>query len=155
MNQERISAEDRLDILDLLGRYFFAVDSGDHAGVIACFTPDGQVVYGTGETYQGYEGLQVFAAKASGGAEIKGRMHLNFPLFFRREGHVIILSSYLSAAQWALPDPPKAFGSLRYIEDRFILTPAGWRIQKRSIHLWNSANVEAVAALVPKQESKA
>ena len=154
MTKDRISAEDRLDILDLLGRYFFAVDTGDHDGVLACFAQDGMVVYGTGETYQGQNGLKEFAAKAIGGAEIKGRMHLNFPLFFRREANLIVLSSYLSAAQWALPEPPKAFGSTRYIEDRFILTPAGWRIQQRAIHLWNSANVDALAAMVRNGQSK-
>jgi hypothetical protein len=33
-----ISAEDRLDILELLGRYFWVVDSCDEGAVLACFT---------------------------------------------------------------------------------------------------------------------
>jgi hypothetical protein len=154
MNQERISAEDRLDILDLLGRYFFAVDTGDHDGVLACFAQDGMVLYGTGESFQGPEELKQFAAKAIGDASIKGRMHLNFPLYFRREGQIIVLSSYLSSAQWTLPEPPKAFSSIRYIEDRFILTPNGWRIKQRIIHLWNSENVDALADLVRQKAAR-
>lgn len=141
-----ISAEERADIQDLVGRYIFAVDSGDHAGVTACFTRDGAVRYGTGEAYEGAEGLQRFAAKAIGGEEIRGRMHLNYPLFFRRDGAAIVLTSYLSTAQWRPPAPPTSFGSLRYVEDRCVLTPEGWRIAERTIFLWNSDTVAEIGA---------
>jgi hypothetical protein len=142
MAQDEISAQDRLDILDLLGRYFFAVDSGDAEGVVASFAPGGAVRYDSGERYEGADGLRRFAAKAIGGAETCGRMHLNFPLFFRRDGEAVILSSYLGAAHWRPPTPPQAFGSLRYIEDRCVTIDGAWRILERSISLWNSETVQ-------------
>lgn len=154
MADDRISAEDRLDLLDLLGRYFFAVDSGDSEGVVACFAENGAVRYGTGEIYRGASGLQEFARKAIGGLEIRGRMHLNFPLYFSREGDLIVLRSYLSAAQWSPPQPPKAFGSTRFIEDRFVRTPAGWRIMERAIYLWNAETVEEVARTVREASAR-
>jgi hypothetical protein len=142
MAEDDVCAQDRLEILDLLGRYFFAVDSGDADGVIACFAADGAVRYETGERYGGGEGLRRFAAKAIGGEETCGRMHLNFPLFFRRDGNAVILSSYLSAASWRPPAPPQAFGSLRYIEDRCVKIEGRWRIAERFISLWNSETVQ-------------
>ena len=141
MNEQPVSATDRLDILDLLGRYFFAIDSGEAEAVIGCFTRDGIVEYDSGDRYEGPEGLKRFAAKAIGGEETRGRMHLNYPLFFKRQGDVVILSSYLSAAQWRLPNPPQAFGSLRFIEDHCVKVDGFWRIQKRSINLWNDQTV--------------
>jgi hypothetical protein len=144
MDEQSISAEDRLDILDLLGRYFVAVDSGDPDAILKSFTHDGCVRYDTGECFSGPDGLRAFATRAVGGDNVRGRMHLNFPLYFRREGNVVVLSSYLSSAQWRLPDPPRAFGSLRYIEDRCIKTSEGWRIQERSISLWNDQSVASL-----------
>ncbi len=148
MADNRISADDRLDVLDLLGRYFFAVDSGDAEGIVSCFAEDGAVRYGTGEIFSGTSGLQEFALKAIGSPNIRGRMHLNFPLFFTRDQDIIILRSYLSAAQWSPPQPPKAFGSTRFIEDRFVKTQAGWRIKERAIYLWNADTVDEIAAMV-------
>ncbi len=141
MTMPAISAADRLDILELLGRYFWAIDTRDEAAVIACFTVDAVVRYDSGERYEGQEGLSRFAAKAIGGPDASGRMHLNFPLFFRRDGVAVVLNSYLSTARWQLPHPPQAFGSLRYIEDRCVKVGGCWRIQERAIHLWNDATV--------------
>jgi hypothetical protein len=142
MAEQAISAQDRLDILELLGRYFFALDSGDEAAVLACFTGDAIVRYDSGECYAGPQGLRRFVAKAIGGDDTSGRMHLNFPLFFQRDGEAIVLASYLSAARWRLPDPPQAFGSLRYVEDRCVKVDGAWRIRERAIHLWNDRTVE-------------
>ncbi len=136
-----ISPADKLEILDLLGAYFWAIDTGDEAGVLACFTRDAVVRYDSGDCYEGLEGLSRFAAKAIGGPETTGRMHLNFPLFFRRDGAGVVLKSYLSTARWRLPEPPHAFESLRYIEDRFVKVDGSWRIQERTIYLWNNMTV--------------
>jgi hypothetical protein len=141
MAEHAISAEDRLDILELVGRYFWAIDTGDEGAVLACFTSDGVVRYDSGESYERPEGLRRFAVKAIGGERTRGRMHLNFPLFFRRDGDAIVLSTYLSSAQWRLPDPPQAFGSLRYVEDRCVKVDGTWRIRERAIHLWNDATM--------------
>lgn len=136
-----INAADRLEILELLGTYFWAIDTSNELAVIECFANDGVVRYNSGERYEGFEGLSRFAAKAIGGPELTGRMHLNFPLFFRREGATVVLKSYLSTARWHLPEPPQAFESLRYIEDRFVKVAGGWRIQERVIFLWNNMTV--------------
>ena len=146
MSGQIIPAEDRLDILDLLGRYLFAVDTGDLECVLACFAEDGVVRYATGETFAGAEGLREFARKAIGGPETRGRMHLNFPLYFARRGDAIVLTSYLSTAQWKPPAPPQSFGSIRYIEDHLVKTPAGWRMKERVIALWSADTIEDIAA---------
>lgn len=35
-----LTPEDRLDILDLMARYAWAIDTGDTDAYVACFTPD-------------------------------------------------------------------------------------------------------------------
>jgi hypothetical protein len=102
-----INAQDRAEILDLRGRYFFSVDSGDHNAVVNAFTADGVVRYDTSELYEGADGLRRFAGKAIGGESTRGRMHLKMPLYFRREGAAVVLTSTLSSARCVLPERPR------------------------------------------------
>jgi hypothetical protein len=96
-------------------------------------------------TFGGRAALRDFAAKAIGGPETRGRMHLNFPLFFERRGAHVVLTSYLSSAQWRPPAPQQAFGSIRHIEDHFVKTPDGWRMKERVIALWTTETVAEIA----------
>lgn len=142
MGDADVSVADRMAILDLIGRYLFAVDTRREQDILDCFCEDGIVTYDTGESFEGPEGLTVFARKAIGSPDVAGRMHLNFPLFFRRDGDCVILRSYLSTAHWRLPDAPTAFGSLRFIEDCCVMTDRGWRMKARHIHLWNDQTIK-------------
>lgn len=132
-----IAIEDRYEIEDLLGRYFWAVDTADVEGVIAVFAPGAIVRYGSGERYEGAEGIRRFALRAIGGEEARGRMHFNRPLFAERKGECVVLRSYLISTQWKVGEEPIAIGTMRHTEDSFIRTEAGWRISERAIFHWN------------------
>jgi uncharacterized protein (TIGR02246 family) len=56
-----LSAEDRLDVMDLVARYAECVDSGDAAGYAALFTPDGVVEHSAG-TVEGREAIESWVA---------------------------------------------------------------------------------------------
>ena len=43
LSEDKISLEDRQEIYDTLARYVWSMDTGDIAGVVATFTPDGVV----------------------------------------------------------------------------------------------------------------
>lgn len=139
MQQADISADDRARMLDILGRYFWAVDTADVFGVVACFSPDGLVRYGTGERYEGHAGLTAFAKRAIGDASLRGRMHLNHPLYFRVEDGAPVLRSYMAPVQIEPMPPAGPVRSLRYTDDTFLRTADGWRIAVRAIYLWEQA----------------
>lgn len=133
-----ISADDRAQILDLLGRYLWAVDTGDHAGVIACFTADGAVSYDSGQRYEGRAELGEFATRAIGDGSMRGRMHLNHPLFFRRDGEHVILRSYMVPVQTDPMPPNGPVRSMRYTDDTFVRGNDGWKLKERAIANWGN-----------------
>lgn len=139
MPQGDISADDRAGMIDVLGRYVWAVDTGDVAAVVACFSNDGLVRYGTGERYEGQAGLTDFARRAIGDAGLRDRMHLNHPLYFRLEDGHPVLRSYMVPVQIEPMPPHGPIRSLRYTDDTFVRTGSGWRIGERAIYLWQHA----------------
>ena len=140
MDEPPVGPHERGEILDLLGRYFWAVDIGDASAVVAAFSPDGVVRYGTGERYEGEAGLRKFAQRVIGDASVRGRMHLNHPLFFRRKGECVALRSYMMPVQLRPDAPQETIRSLRHTEDTFVKTEAGWRIKERAIFVWDQAS---------------
>ena len=49
LSEDKISLEDRQEIYDTLARYVWSMDTGDIAGVVATFTPDGVVKMSLGK----------------------------------------------------------------------------------------------------------
>jgi len=56
MSGVQISPEDRQEIYDTLARYVWGMDTGDIAGVVATFTPDGVVKDVTGKRWDAAQG---------------------------------------------------------------------------------------------------
>ena len=132
-----LTADDRFEIEDLLGRYFWAVDTADVDAVVAVFTHDAVVRYGTGQRYEGSDGIRGFAIRAIGDHTARGRMHFSRPLFVEVRGDAVLMRSYLISPRWTAHDNAIVLGTLRHTEDLFIKTAGGWRIQERAIFLWN------------------
>ena len=55
---ERLSPEDRLDIMDLIARYAYTLDSGDLEGYVNNFAPQGVLF----EQHQGREAIREYVA---------------------------------------------------------------------------------------------
>jgi SnoaL-like domain len=140
MHETTIGPHERAEIFDLLGRYLWAVDTGDALAVVAAFSSDGVVRYGAGERYEGEAGLRRFAQRVIGDASVRGRMHLNHPLFFWRKEDLVVLRSYMVPVQLRPGAPTEPIRSLRYTEDTFVKTDAGWRIKERAIFLWDQVS---------------
>ena len=129
-----ISAEDRFAIEDVLGRYLWAVDTGDLPGVLAVFEPDAVVRYAGGNRYQGEEGLKDFAVRAIGDASAAGRMHLNRSLFAEAIRDTVLLRSYVIVPQSSDGEEGVRITAIRYTEDRLRKNRGGWRIYERVIY---------------------
>ena len=76
MTEPKLSVEDRFEILDLLGKLYWALDTGDAEGIVALFTPDGVMTRGGGDRYEGIERLREFAAHSTGNEGTRGRQHV-------------------------------------------------------------------------------
>lgn len=131
------TAEDRHAVHDLLGRYVWAVDTGDVEAVVSLFTPDGIVRYGNGEAFESHDGIRRFAQAVTGNPATRGRMHLNHPLYVLPAENGVTLRSYLCVVQWIAEPERKAMRTLSYSDDTCVRTGAGWRIRERVIWRWN------------------
>lgn len=132
-----LTADDRFEIEDLLGRYFWAVDTADIESVVAAFTTDAVIRYGNSQRYEGADGVRRFAVRAIGDNTVRGRMHFNRPLFVEHADDGVRMRSYLISPRWTTHDDAMVLGTLRYTEDTFVRTAAGWRIKERAIFSWN------------------
>jgi hypothetical protein len=56
--RSRMSAEDRLDIMDLIARYAYTLDSGDLDGYVHNFAPDGVLF----ESHRGHDQIREYVA---------------------------------------------------------------------------------------------
>jgi hypothetical protein len=128
------SADDAVEILDLLGRYSFAADEGtpeDYAGV---FTDDGAFVGRVGQPdeirIEGREALLRFAGAAAkrkaSGAAAGTRHHHASPTIVELTATTAHVRSYLLVTLAGTD-----VGLTSIYDDRLVKTPDGWRIAER------------------------
>ena len=90
MQKKKLSAEDRLDIQELFGRYTWALDTGDAEGVLACFTEDGVIEHPPQGLCSGREGILALLDELwhARGNWFRGRQHFagNFVITPDAEG---------------------------------------------------------------------
>ncbi|HEY6133502.1 MAG TPA: nuclear transport factor 2 family protein [Rubrivivax sp.] len=113
-----------------------AVDRQDHAAFVALFTADGTLVRPDGTLLQGREAIQ--AAYAARGVERLTR-HLvcNHVVQVRTAGTatsrctILLWSGRRSDPETPKGRPADAVQQVGEIVDQLVLTPEGWRIQRR------------------------
>lgn len=132
--QERVSAEDESEILDLYARFAHAIDSGDGDAFAATWTEDGEFTGGRGpgraeETRVPIRGTE--ALRAMGDSLGIGMRHVVSNIVIRRteegaEGHayLLLLNSRSS--------PPIIIETAIY-DDTLVKTEQGWRFSSRIV----------------------
>lgn len=124
-----LTTEDRLDILDLLARYNYAIDDGDAQTWAACFTPDGEFVSPT-DHRTGTDELIAFASRPS-----RGTLHYTTNEIITGDGNNAAMRCYLELVN-AGGEKPEILFCGRY-EDELVKTADGWRFAKRTVGLAN------------------
>ena len=125
-----LTTEDRLDILDLLARYNYAIDDGDAETWAACFTEDGEFV-SPADQLKGAAELTQFASRPS-----RGTLHYTTNEIITGDGDEAAMRCYLELVNASGAKPEILFCG-RY-EDELAKTPAGWRFKKRTVSLATS-----------------
>jgi hypothetical protein len=146
---------DRVDIHDVLARYFQGLDQGKPEVVRACFTDDVRAKYDDRPAAHGIEAmmnsLTAFKRHASG--EWKITTHFMGNLNYNMLAGDVAETETNAIAFLVLTDTPQervTMRSLRYL-DRLRRTADGWRICERMHTLDWSCHVPTSSALSMKQ----
>ena len=133
------AADDRLDIMDLIGRYSFAADEGSGSDYPDVYTdtgafhgrlgqPDEIRIEGRAAMQKWYSNLLKRRAP-----ERQGRHHQSSTIFLEQTPETAHTMTYLLVTAVVGDGPPGLALSSVY-EDLIVKTEDGWRIQERKVH---------------------
>ena len=128
---QKLSLEDRAAIADRLGRYVWALDTGNVPGVVACFTPDGTAVDTRGNRYDGDGAIARFASEFINRPDFRGRQHLVTHLFFEGDSERCVVTSYWTVVQWLVAEERKIVAAIGYSTDTCVKIDGDWLIAER------------------------
>jgi hypothetical protein len=123
-----LSALDRLEILDLMGRYNFAIDFGQAQDWADCFTDDG-VFESPLSTASGRAELVAFA---EAGASAKGVRHWVNNAVLAGDGAQASADVYLNLFQLAEEGAPRTLVAGRYA-DTLAKVGGAWKFRRRTV----------------------
>jgi ketosteroid isomerase-like protein len=136
---------DKQAITEICHRYAIALDSGDWTALATCFTPDATAHYRTGAPSRGYPAIEARVRGAL--APLSASQHLIGNVLITLDGDAADSVCYLQA-QHVRPGTPGGDTFIvagRYL-DRFVRTPAGWRIALRRLEIaWTQGNPAVLA----------
>jgi hypothetical protein len=137
----RSYAEDRAEILDLMGRYLFAIDYNDWDAYVGTFAPDGELTFASG-TSKGRPAIRAMVTKFAEGI---GRFYHTEDGKPAKLRHVILQSVitvkgdhawgrtlWLEMANHGPGDTMK-MGTYGLYEDEFTRVGGHWLIYKRNV----------------------
>ena len=141
MPGSRLSAEDRLDILDLFARYAWAYDCGDADAYAQTFTPDGVLADGADLRAQGREAI---AAAIQTFFDMRGAnawQHHNDHLRLDGAGDECTVHSYWAVIEHRLQDDQYRVASMGWYESRCRKVDGVWLFSERTFHFGTSKNL--------------
>jgi hypothetical protein len=137
---QTITTADRLEIDELAARYNLAIDLGDPAGWVACFSPDGELAigevgpraaanFGLAEgRWRGPAELLAFATAVTSGRRFR---HWSYNRVLTAAGDGIESVSYMNV--YYLDQPAGQQLATGIMRDRLIETGGGWHYASRRI----------------------
>jgi hypothetical protein len=136
---DALTAEDRLDIQQVISRYAWSLDTGDVAGFVACFGRDGALVWDAFEQpvrWQGTTALRHFATFFRDQPTSAGRQHHVSNIVIEPSPAGARARSYAAVAL-RQGDGPHALSVMGYYEDEFCREDGRWCISERHIRDWS------------------
>ncbi len=146
MSGVQISPEDRQEIYDTLARYVWGMDTGDIAGVVATFTPDGVVKDVTGKRWDAAQGgARGFATHFLTRPNRRGGQHHVQHLFVENaDGGGYRVTSYWVSIQWDTEGDRKSIRAMGSYVDTCVQVDGQWLIKEKIIAPWNSETAPIV-----------
>ena len=134
----RVSAEDRLDIMELFARYSWNYDCGDAEGAASTFTPDAVIEAFGAEAARGRSAIVAFIKSlyASERGDVDWQ-HYNGHFIFDGNAHACTVYCYWGLLQGNAATKQYGVRSFGYYQNECVKTEGAWLIGKRSINRWN------------------
>jgi hypothetical protein len=123
-----LTAQDRLEILDLMGRYNFAIDFGQAKDWADCFTDDGVFE----SPLSMVSGRAELVAFAEAGASAKGIRHWVNNVVLAGDGAAATADVYLNLFQFGGEDGPRTLVAGRYA-DTLTKASGAWKFIRRTV----------------------
>ena len=123
-----LSADDRLAIIDVIGRWSHFADRGDASAFDTVITDDASYAVGADTPVRGRDA--VVSAAMARVADEQPRRHVRNTIFVEGDGDRALTRSYylLTVSPDGGRPRPQASG---VYEDELVRTPDGWRINRR------------------------
>lgn len=134
----RISADDKLDIIELMARYAWAYDTSNEASLSATFTPDGVLEVFGKPLVEGRENFGPFLAMAADMRGAHGWQHLtDHHVFTDYDGASCKVFSYYTMPEAAPDGGSVQLRAMGYYISHCVRTPEGWLFSKREVIRWS------------------
>ncbi|BAK68479.1 hypothetical protein SLG_38040 [Sphingobium sp. SYK-6] len=154
-----IPVRDRLMIADRMARYSWAIDSGDLAAYLDCFTEDGILRHplrdGSPGVFEGHEGIKAFIGGSMGqrATQTYGHQHQFNATCLSREGEDIRVAAYCMIFRHEFHRqywPRGASWRMGTWHALFRSAGKSWRIADLDVRMWTDTALGAGTALVDR-----
>ncbi len=154
-----IEIRDRLCIADRMARYSWAIDSGDLAAYLDCFTSDGILRHplqdGSPGVFSGREGIENFISGSISrrATQTYGHQHQFNAVQLNREGDDIRVAAYCMIFRHEFHRqywPRSASWRMGTWHALFRLADDDWRIADLDVRMWTDTALGAGTALVDR-----
>jgi ketosteroid isomerase-like protein len=135
-----LTAEDRLDIIERLARYAWALDTADVETLIANFTPDAVITMMT-TTWQGANGVREFAEHFANDPVFPGRQHhISQTVIEGEDDHASVRSYGLITHR--MRNGVNFIHWQGYYADTLVKVNGKWLIKTRTYNPWDAKMLE-------------
>ena len=137
----KLAVEDRLALHDLLADYSWAFDTADLDGLVACFTPDAEIVeqvFDDPDVWQGHEGIRRFGEHYRDAVNFPGRQHhVSQVQFDPQADGSVNLRAFVFVTE-CQAEPPFLLRFVGWYQDIATKDANGnWRFKRRTIRMWD------------------
>jgi 3-phenylpropionate/cinnamic acid dioxygenase small subunit len=138
MTRERLPAEDRLDVAELIARHAWCVDTADVDGWVATFTTDGVFDLPGGRRYQGHDQLRAYMEAQVQAKPFPGQQHHVSQIVIEGAGSPCSVRSHLLSTQRMSTGATVIYGLGSYA-DTCVKVDGEWRFAKRIYRPWSGS----------------
>lgn len=129
----KLTAADRLDILDVHSKYYVSTDEADVDGFMDCWIESDDIEFISAfGAFKGRKAIRDFETAHVNGGMAVGKRHLLSNLYMEDgPGDIAYATSYLTVVE--VRDRPEIVATAIYRRSELIKTPKGWRFRKRAM----------------------
>lgn len=135
-----LTAEDRLDIIERLARYAWALDTGDTDAMLQNFTDDA-VIRMMSSNWQGRDGVRQFAEHFRNDSTFPGRMHHISQTIIEGDGDQASVRSY-GVITHRMRNGVNFIHWQGYYSDTVVKQGGKWLIKSRHYRVWDGEVLE-------------